>query len=171
MLPLAPWLVWGIPLIACLLIPLVARIGGKVRDIYVLIVILGTAIYAFSMIPDIWNNPAGIESSIPFSIVPGVSSTYGVLADGLSVLFACLIAFFGVIIALYSLGYMHGEEGLTRYYFFLTLFIGSMIGLVMADNFLQLFIFWEMVGFCSYALVSFWYRKKNPSARALRSSL
>jgi NADH-quinone oxidoreductase subunit L len=60
---------------------------------------------------------------------------------------------------------MKGEEGLTRYYFFLLLFIGSMIGLVISDNFLQMFIFWEMVGLCSYALISFWY-KRPESVRA-----
>ena len=54
---------------------------------------------------------------------------------------------------------MKGEEGLTRYYYLLLLFIGSMIGLVIADNMLQMFIFWEMVGLCSYALISFWYKK------------
>jgi NADH-quinone oxidoreductase subunit L len=60
---------------------------------------------------------------------------------------------------------MKGEEGLTRYYFFLLLFIGSMIGLVISDNFLQMFIFWEMVGLCSYSLISFWY-KRPESVRA-----
>jgi len=54
---------------------------------------------------------------------------------------------------------MKGEEGLTRYYYLLLLFIGSMIGLVISDNMLQMFIFWEMVGLCSYALISFWYKK------------
>jgi NADH-quinone oxidoreductase subunit L len=54
---------------------------------------------------------------------------------------------------------MKGEEGLTRYYYLLLLFIGSMIGLVISDNVLQMFIFWEMVGLCSYALISFWYKK------------
>ena len=60
---------------------------------------------------------------------------------------------------------MKGEEGLTRYYFFLLLFIGSMIGLVVSDNFLQMFIFWEMVGLCSYSLISFW-NKRPESVRA-----
>ena len=60
---------------------------------------------------------------------------------------------------------MKGEEGLPRYYFFLLLFIGSMIGLVISDNFLQMFIFWEMVGLCSYSLISFWY-KRPESVRA-----
>ena len=54
---------------------------------------------------------------------------------------------------------MKGEEGLTRYYFLILLFIGSMIGLVISDNLLQMFIFWEMVGLCSYALVAFWYKR------------
>ena len=54
---------------------------------------------------------------------------------------------------------MKGEEGLTRYYYLLLLFIGSMIGLVIADNMLQMFIFWEMVGLCSYALIAFWFKK------------
>jgi NADH-quinone oxidoreductase subunit L len=54
---------------------------------------------------------------------------------------------------------MKEEEGLTRYYFLLLLFIGSMIGLVVSDNFLQMFIFWEMVGLCSYSLISFWYHR------------
>jgi NADH-quinone oxidoreductase subunit L len=57
---------------------------------------------------------------------------------------------------------MAHEEGLTRYYFLMLFFIGSMTGLVMADNFFQMFIFWELVGLCSYGLVSFWY--KNPNA-------
>lgn len=169
MLPLAPWLVWVIPLVACLFIPLLARIGRKVRDGFVLIVMIITAIYAFSMIPDVFSQLYATTTQNSYTWIPlgspTVSISIGVVVDTLSVLFAVLIAFFGVIIALYSLGYMRGEEGLTRYYFFLMLFIGSMIGLVMGDNFLQLFIFWEMVGFCSYALVSFWY-KKQESIRA-----
>jgi NADH-quinone oxidoreductase subunit L len=76
-----------------------------------------------------------------------------------------LVAFFGLIIAIYSLGYMKGEEGLTRYNYLLLLFIGSMIGLVLSDNLIQMFIFWEMVGLCSYALISFWY-KRPESVRA-----
>jgi NADH-quinone oxidoreductase subunit L len=94
---------------------------------------------------------------IPF--VDGAAINAGVMVDALSVLFTCLVAFFGVIIAVYSQGYMKGEDGLTRYYYLLLLFIGSMIGLVISDNMLQMFIFWEMVGLCSYALISFWYKK------------
>ena len=101
--------------------------------------------------------------SLHFNWLPKIGGTNaltaGVYIDPLSVIFTCLVAFFALIIAVYSQGYMKGEEGLTRYYFLILLFIGSMIGLVISDNMLQMFIFWEMVGLCSYALISFWYKK------------
>ncbi|MDH5375276.1 MAG: proton-conducting transporter membrane subunit, partial [Candidatus Bathyarchaeota archaeon] len=164
MLPYASWLVWVIPTLSSLFVPLVARLGGKARDCFAVIVSLAATVFAFSMVPDVYfdtlTNP---ESTVPWISTLGINA--GVFIDPLSVLFANLIAFFGFIIIIYSLGYMAGEEGLARYYFFMLLFIGSMIGLVMSDNFLQMFVFWEMVGLCSYSLVSFWY-KRPESVRA-----
>jgi NADH-quinone oxidoreductase subunit L len=158
------WLVWILPLTSSLFVPLIARFGGKARNYFVVIVSLITAALAFSLIPDVYFGSARFfDLSAPW--IPSSGITAGVFLDPLSVLFTVLVAFFGLIIAIYSLGYMKGEEGLTRYYFFLLLFIGSMIGLVISDNFLQMFIFWEMVGLCSYALVSFWY-KRPESVRA-----
>lgn len=110
------------------------------------------------MVPDVRSGTfASSEFTAPW--IPALGIEAGVLIDPLSVLFTNLIAFFSLVVIIYSLGYMRGEEGLTRYYFFMLVFIGSMIGLVMSDNFLQMFIFWEMVGLCSYALVSFWYKR------------
>jgi NADH-quinone oxidoreductase subunit L len=110
------------------------------------------------MIPDIYfGTLSSPESTVAW--IPSLGISAGVRVDPLSVFFACLIAFFSFIVILYSLGYMAGEESLGRYYFFMLLFIGSMIGLVMSDNFLQMFIFWEIVGLCSYSLVSFWYKR------------
>jgi NADH-quinone oxidoreductase subunit L len=152
------WLVWLLPLISCLFVPVVARIGGKAKEYYTVVISLITTILALSLIPDVISS-SGV---LPIPSVTWISSSginAGVFIDPLSVLFAVLISFFGLIISIYSLGYMKGEEGLTRYYFFLLLFIGSMIGLVVSDNFLQLFIFWEMVGLCSYSLISFWYKR------------
>ena len=152
------WLVWILPLASSLFVPLIARLGEKARNGFVITVSAVTAALAFSLIP------AGTFNSFaPWIPSSGISA--GVFIDPLSVLFSVLIAFFGLIIAIYSLGYMKGEENLTRYYFFLLLFIGSMIGLVVSDNFLQMFIFWEMVGLCSYSLISFW-NKRPESVRA-----
>ena len=159
------WLVWILPLVSSLFVPLIARLGGKARNGFVVIISLITTVLAFSLVPDVYfsSSEGALGSSMPW--IPSSGITAGVYIDPLSVLFTCLVAFFGLIIAIYSLGYMKDEEGLTRYYFLLLLFIGSMIGLVVSDNFLQMFIFWEMVGLCSYSLISFWY-KRPESIRA-----
>ncbi len=154
---LTSWLVWLLPLICSLFVPLIAKISEKARNYYVVIVVVITACIAFSFVPGIFAGE-GAAANLTGSWLPGGINA-GVFIDSLSILFACLVSFFGVIIAVYSLGYMAEEDGLTRYYFLLLLFIGSMIGLVVADNFLQMFIFWEMVGLCSFALISFWYKR------------
>jgi len=160
---ISSWLVWLLPLISSIFVPLTARLSEKARNYFVVVITLVTAALAFSLVPAVYFGDAETFSLSTAWIPSGINA--GVFIDPLSVLFAVLVAFFGVIIAVYSLGYMKGEEGLTRYYFFLLLFIGSMIGLVVSDNFLQLFIFWEMVGLCSYSLISFWY-KRPESVRA-----
>ncbi len=151
---ISSWFVWILPLVASLFVPLIGRSSAKARNLFVIIISFITAGLAFTLIPTAFSGT--LESTLPW--IPQ-AVTAGVFIDPLSVLFTCLIAFFGVVIAIYSQGYMKGENGLTRYYFFLLLFIGSMIGLVVSDNFLQMFIFWEMVGLCSYALISFWHHR------------
>jgi NADH-quinone oxidoreductase subunit L len=146
------WLVWILPLVSCLFVPLIGRFSAKARNGFVLAVTAVTAFLAFTLIPAVMSGQPYAPRTADW--IPGLSA--GVYLDPLSVLFACLVGFFGLIIAIYSMGYMKHEENLTRYYFFLTVFVGSMIGLVVSDNFLQMFIFWEMVGMCSYALISFW---------------
>jgi NADH-quinone oxidoreductase subunit L len=153
---ISAWLVWVFPLVASVFVPLIAKKGDKVRNYFVIAVAVVTAALAFSLVPGVFfGNGQATGSTIPW--IAGINA--GVYIDPLSVLFTCLVAFFGLIIAVYSWGYMKGEEGLTRYYFLILLFIGSMIGLVISDNLLQMFIFWEMVGLCSYALVAFWYKR------------
>jgi len=159
---ISSWLVWILPLISSIFVLPINRLSAKARNFFVVLVSLVTAVLAFSLVPDVLGASGPLGSPIAWI---SSSITAGVFIDALSVLFTVLIAFFGLIIAIYSLGYMKGEEGLTRYYFFLLLFIGSMVGLVIADNFLQMFIFWEMVGLCSYSLISFWY-KRPESVRA-----
>jgi NADH-quinone oxidoreductase subunit L len=158
LLPYTPWLVWITPIVSSLFVPLTQRLGGKARNYFVVAVSFVTAVLALSMIPDVYfNTVSSPESSA--SWIPWLGINLGVRVDPLSIFFASLIAFFSFVVIIYSLGYMAGEEGLTRYYFFMLLFMGSMIGLVMADNFLQMFIFWEVIGLCSYSLVSFWYKR------------
>ena len=152
-----PWLVWLFPIFSSFIVPLFAKIGSKSRSLFIIFSGAVTLIFAILLIPAVHSEGIVLQSGIDW--IPIVDIKLGVYLDPLSVLFANLIAFIGFVVLLYSLSYMAHEEGQTRYYFFMLFFIGSMIGLVMADNFLQLFIFWELVGLCSYALVSFWYKK------------
>jgi NADH-quinone oxidoreductase subunit L len=151
------WLVWVIPLFSSLFVPIIGKYNEKARNYFVVAIAAVTAALALSLVPAVWSGNGQALSTTPLSWIPSISA--GVYIDPLSVLFTCLIGFFALIIAIYSIGYMKGEEGLSRYYYLILLFIGSMIGLVLADNMLQMFIFWEMVGLCSYALISFWYKK------------
>jgi len=88
----------------------------------------------------------------------------GIMLDPISVMMLVVITTVSLMVHVYSLGYMHGERGFQRYYAFLSLFSFSMLGLVVAPNIFQMYIFWELVGVSSYSLISFYYTK--PSAVA-----
>jgi NADH-quinone oxidoreductase subunit L len=80
--------------------------------------------------------------------------------DPLSVVMMLVVTGVGFLIHVYSIGYMHGDRGFWRFFAYLNLFIFAMLNLVMADNFLLLFLGWEGVGLCSYLLIGFWYDRK-----------
>lgn len=88
----------------------------------------------------------------------------GIMLDPISVMMLVVITTVSLMVHIYSLGYMKGERGFQRYYAFLSLFSFSMLGLVVATNIFQMYIFWELVGVSSYSLISFYYTK--PSAVA-----
>jgi len=83
-------------------------------------------------------------------------------ADQLSMLMTLVVTGVGFLIHVYSIGYMHGDRGFWRFFTYLNLFIFAMLNLVLADNFVLMFLGWEGVGLCSYLLIGFWYEKKLP---------
>ncbi len=101
---------------------------------------------------------SGSTQDLQVSWIASVGINAGVLLDPLSIIMANVVAWVSFLIMVYSIAYMHGEEGLSRYWFFMNFFIGSMLLLVMSDNLLQLFFGWEGVGLCSYALIGHWYK-------------
>jgi NADH-quinone oxidoreductase subunit L len=88
-----------------------------------------------------------------------VSIQFGFLLDPLSVLMLSMVAVVSLLIQVYSLGYMAGDPGFSRYYGFHSLFAGAMLALVVSPNLLQLYVFWELVGLASYLLIGFWYER------------
>lgn len=89
------------------------------------------------------------------------SVSIGFQVDALTTVMLLVITGVGFLIHLYSIGYMHGESGYTRYFSYLNLFVFAMLILVVADNYVMMFIGWEGVGLCSYLLIGYWYEKKS----------
>ncbi|MFQ6013700.1 MAG: NADH-quinone oxidoreductase subunit L, partial [Thermoplasmata archaeon] len=94
---------------------------------------------------------------------------FGILVDNLSVVMLALVSFLSLLIAIYSVGYMGHEKDKPRYYSQIALFVSGMLGTVAANNFLQLLIFWETMGLCSYLLIGYWYHKPEAAAAAKKA--
>jgi len=90
-------------------------------------------------------------------------------ADHLTAVMLLVVTSVGFLVHVYSIGYMHGDTGYYRFFSYLPLFVFSMLMLVLADNYLLLFVFWEAVGLCSYLLVGFWFRRESANAAAVKA--
>src|SRR5256885_8333279 len=97
----------------------------------------------------------------PWIAAGAYSSHVGFLIDGLSCTMMLVVTGVGLLIHIYSTGYMHDEEDYARYFTYLNLFVGTMLILVMADNYLLMFVGWEGVGLCSHLLIGFWYTRQS----------
>jgi len=105
--------------------------------------------------------------------VEAVDLTLGVLIDPLSAMMLVIVSLVAFLVHVFSLGYMNdeGETGLARYYAGLGLFTFSMLSFVMADNLLMAFMFFELVGLCSFLLIGFWFRERGPPSAAKKAFL
>ena len=128
--------------------------AGSIGIVAVLTFII--AIGFFRSLPEIksysvniweWIKAGNLKVDISFSL------------DALSLVFCFVITFVGFLIHLYSIGFMAKDEGFTRFFAYMNLFIGSMLVLVLADNILLMYLGWEGVGLCSYLLIGFWYKE------------
>ncbi len=100
-----------------------------------------------------------------------INLQFGFMLDGLSLLFAVAVALVTFCVMVYSLGYMSGDSGQTRYFAMLSFFAWAMLSFVYAIDLLQAFIFWELVGLASFFLIGFWYEKPEASAAAKKAFL
>ena len=117
---------------------------------------------------------AGVPSIVEIVWAPmttGPSISFGLLADGISTSMAILVAFVALLVQVYSLAYMSEEPpaGFGRYYTYHSLFAFAMLGLVLAHNLLQTYVFWELVGLGSYLLIGFWFEKPAAGRAALKA--
>jgi NADH-quinone oxidoreductase subunit L len=121
------------------------------------------------------KNASGVyEQIIAFKytwlqFAPGVSIDMGIILDPISIMMIVVVTFVSLMVHIYSMGYMKGEERYSTYYSFLSLFTFSMLGLVLASNIFQIYIFWELVGVSSFLLIGFYYDKPSAVAAAKKA--
>ncbi len=99
----------------------------------------------------------------------GKPFNFGVTVDALSVMMLLMVTSVATLIKIYSVGYMHDDPRYSRYFAYISLFTASMLGLVLADNFLMVYIFWEGVGLCSYLLIAFWSERASAAKAGLKA--
>ena len=152
------WAIWILPFIGALIIPGVAKFSSRGTGAVAVAFALMSAISAVTLLP------SALEGNEVHDQIPWISSIglkAGVLADPLAVIMANVVGWISFLIMVYSTGYMKGDKSITRFWFWMLFFIGSMQLIVLSDNFLQLFFGWEGVGLASYALIGFWYQDKK----------
>jgi len=109
------------------------------------------------------------ELSVNWLSIGSLNVDLGVKLDALSLMMLLIVTGVGSAIHIYSYGYMHDDPGYSRYFACLSLFTFSMLGIVLSNNFLQMFIFWELVGVSSYLLIGFWFEKPSAADAAKKA--
>lgn len=171
------WLIPGLPLIGAI----IAGFFGprRLREQSHWPVILGCAVacvYATIALISLVNSPHDVTCRISAPSFVWFSAgqldvQYSIAIDPLTAVMLFAITFIGSWIAVYSIGYLHGDPGYARFFAELGLFVFAMCTLVMADNLLLLYLGWEGVGLCSYLMIGFWFAKPSASAAARKAFL
>ncbi|MCG9128709.1 NADH-quinone oxidoreductase subunit L [Candidatus Poribacteria bacterium] len=138
------------------------KLSGSIGALAVLVSLI-CSIIAFGSINSNPDNTLEGDAGVLYTWISGESFTFniGFHVDALTSIMLLVITGVGFLIHVYSIGYMHGDEGYTRYFAYLNLFVFAMLILVLGNNYLLMFVGWEGVGLCSYLLIGFWYEKKT----------
>ena len=163
------WVVIALPLGAALFNHFFGRRIGEPRSAGPAVLsVVGAFAYAAVAAKDFFISEHASTDAIAvvhlFDWIPGLGASAELLWDPLAATMTLVVTGVGALIHIYAVGYMHGDPRFSRFFTYLNLFIASMLILVLANNFALLFVGWELVGLCSYLLISFWYTR--PSAAA-----
>jgi len=153
-----PWIALFLPLLAAALITLFTRHDRKLSaGLSIAAVVCGFILSIVFVAANGWQTTG--ESISTWLAIGNFQVDFGLRLDALSMLMMLVVTGVASVIHIYSWGYMHDDPGFSRFYAFLSLFTTSMLGIVLANNFLELFIFWELVGVSSYLLIGFWFER------------
>jgi len=168
---------WLIPLLPALAFALIVFVTKPSQKLSAFISILGILVsFILSVAIGIGVLQRGefliehpLKVVVPWFSMHGLTIDVGTQIDPTSAMMLFVVTLVASLVQIYSLGYMHGDPGFSRFYSYLSLFAASMLGLVIAPNVLQMFVFWELVGLCSYLLIGFWYERNSAREAAKKA--
>jgi NADH-quinone oxidoreductase subunit L len=163
----AAWLILLLPLFSAAAIGLGAFRSRKASAAISVGAVTGSFLLTLLLIPAVGE----LHPSVTWLAIGELQIDIGLQIDQLSKLMLCVVTGVGSLIHIFSLGYMKEDRDFSRYFAFLSLFIFSMLGIVLADNFVMMFIFWELVGVSSYLLIGFWFEKPSAADAAKKAFL
>src|SRR3989338_7544320 len=152
-----------IPLLPLLSFIVIVFLGKWLKEKSAWIAILASALSCAVSLNAIAQVIKGSNFSKNFTwlIINQIPLEFGIGIDPLSAMMLFVVTFIGTLIVIYSVGYMHGDPRYPRFFAYLSLFLFSMLGLVLSTTLVQMYLFWELVGLCSYFLIGFWFEKKE----------
>lgn len=170
------WLVPALPMLAAGVIALLRQPRRKTAAalaIGSMAAALLISIFAFAHVVGGWAAGSMVREAVHFSWLQFGSTQVelGWVLDPLAAVMLVMVSFVGLLIFIYSTGYMEHDENFTRFFCFLALFAGAMLGLVISNSLLLLFMCWELMGLTSYLLIGFWYHKPSAAAAAKKAFL
>lgn len=145
--------------------------GRKLKGLSAIVSIVASGISLVLAVVTFQGLQAG-ESSytvLTWLTINNIPLDFGVIVDPLTCMMLLVVTIVGTLIQIYSIGYMHDDPRYSRFFAYISLFMASMLGLVLADNFLMLYIFWEGVGLCSYLLIAFWFERPAAARAGLKA--
>jgi NADH-quinone oxidoreductase subunit L len=161
---LYPWIILFAPLVAAAFILFVLPRHNVAAGAVGIATVALTCFLSWKVFLD---PSLAVTAQINWIEVPGVFAVpIGIILDNLSRVMLVVVTTIATLVFIYSAGYMRGDEGIPRYYASLSLFLFSMLGIVLADNFVMMFIFWELVGVSSYLLIGHYFRKDSAADAA-----
>lgn len=158
-----------IPFLAAILIPFIyRRVPNRSIGWFVIVVPLMLFLLLASFIPAVSKGKTFIHT---VKWIDSANINFTTYLDGLSMIFGLLITGMGALVILYSIYYLSERESLGRFYVYLLMFMGSMLGVVFSDNLMVLYVFWELTSISSFLLIAFWYHRKKSRYGAQKSML
>jgi NADH-quinone oxidoreductase subunit L len=172
----ALWLIPAVPIVASGIVAVLRqprRTMAATLAIGSLAVSLLLSLAAFGHVVAGWSHGIAVRETVNFTWIQfGTTNVdLGWVLDPLSAVMLVMVSLVGLLIFIYSIGYMEHDENFTRFFCFLSLFAGAMLGVVISNSLLLLFMNWELVGLTSYLLIGFWYQKPAAAAAAKEAFL